>query len=152
MIKIKGTRIRIYPEELMMALHEAAEPRMKKALEYVADSARKSMKKAPAPGVPSRPGTPPNVQTGTLQRSIKPYVVKHGGWRIRGHVVGWSAKAWYGVVHEFGGRFHPIRAFLRPAYEKAKRRFKSYFRNMDLTKTKAYTKVIAKLRAQWYRR
>ncbi len=151
MLKVKLGKVRVFPTELQMAIHQAAEPRMKKATQWVADSARKSMKRAPAPGVPSRPGTPPNIQTGRLHDSIKARVVKHGGWKIRGLVVGWTAKAWYGVVHEFGGRFHPLRQFLSPAYDRAKRRFAYLFRDMDLRKTPSYTNVISRLRRDGFK-
>lgn len=113
--------------------------RQLKAADLVARSARARMKMAPivvGPRggiyyVPSPPGTPPHVRTGTLRRSIR--VVK-----LRKSVIlRMDTPGWYGIVHEFGGRFHPPRPFLKPAFERMQDRYPDLFEDLPLRKTYA---------------
>jgi len=78
-----------------------------------------------ARGTPSRPGTPPHVQTGNLRASIT-----HALSGPDTAIVGPTREAWYGKVHEFGGRYHPQRPFMRPALRRAVRDFAKQFRRL----------------------
>lgn len=85
--------------------------------------------------VPSPPGTPPHRQTGTLAGSIEYARATRGGRDV--FIVGpTSPPAWYGVVHEFGGRNHPPRPFMRPAFLGALPFFRGLFRGLDLQGTR----------------
>jgi hypothetical protein len=63
--------------------------------------------------IPSPPGTPPNVQTGTLRSSIT--FARSGRQRW---IVGPTFVAKYGEKHEFGKDGLPPRPFMVPAAEK----------------------------------
>jgi len=76
---------------------------------------------------PSAPGTPPHILTGNLRSSIK---TEEDGDVV---VVGPTTTAWYGVVHEFGGRFHPARPFMRPALQQCATEFAPLFAGLDFT-------------------
>ena len=80
----------------------------------------------------SPPGEPPHVQTGVLRGSITTAMEKF--WRF---IVGPTRIAWYGSVHEFGGRHHPPRPFMWPALMNTHKRFKRFFKDMPLARTKA---------------
>lgn len=73
--------------------------------------------------VPSLPGTPPHAQEGILRASIS-----HAATTRRTEVVGPTKEAPYGKVHEFGGKKHPQRAFMRPALRKMAPLFPKQFR------------------------
>ena len=130
---IKMGEVHTYEKELEQGIVRVSGSPMWKCAIAVRDRARASMKKAPAPGVPSRPGTPPNVQTGNLKKNVQAYNYAVPGGRAVG--VGWNKAAWYGIVHEEGGIYHPIRAFIMPAYTKERPRFKHKFRNLPLVNT-----------------
>ena len=76
---------------------------------------------------PSKPGEPPHLQTGNLRSSIQSAPTSEGTY-----VVGPTASAWYGQVHEFGGRNHPKRPFMRPALMESIDKFPALFGNLDL--------------------
>lgn len=91
--------------------------------EMIRDEAKRSMKWAKPKGTPSMPGTPPNRQTGKLANMVHASslgVIERDG---KGYVVS-RARANgvdYGAIHELGGRKHPPRPFLRPAYNRVAR-------------------------------
>lgn len=77
--------------------------------------------------VPSAPGTPPHKQTSNLRNQIKL------SWLNSDTIVtGPTPQAWYGKVHEFGGRRHPKRSFMRPAMKKVLARSRGRFRNIKV--------------------
>lgn len=131
---------RIYHRELKDGLNEAMQLPLVKAAKKVQQAIKKSMRKAPRPGAPSRPGYPPHVQSGTLRADISVFRRKlaDGGYSVS---VGFSRKAWYGIIHERGGRFHPARPFIRPAWNKVKYRLKHQFRNLPLAQTGAIRRI-----------
>jgi len=89
---------------------------------------------------PSAPGTPPNVQTGNLRASIT-----HARDGQYGRVLaGTTNVAWYGRIHEHGGRYHPRRPFMAPALRAAQRNFPQFFGKMNLSKTRAGRELNAK--------
>jgi len=73
---------------------------------------------------PSAPGEPPHKQWGTLQASIR-YAKVASNW----YVIGPTTVAWYGRVHEFGGKNHPPRPFMRRALENLKAKFAELFKD-----------------------
>ena len=88
-------------------------------------------------GFPSKPGTPPHSQTGTLKKSI---IAEED--RNTGNVqVGPSGPGWYGRLHEFGLGKHPERPFMVPALEKERRRLPEGFKDMKIARTKAGRKM-----------
>lgn len=90
--------------------------------------------------IPSAPGTPPNVQTGNLRASIT-----HAREGQYGRVLaGTTNVAWYGRVHEHGGRYHPRRPFMLPALRAAQKNFPQFFGKMNLSKTRAGRELNAK--------
>ena len=76
----------------------------------------------------SAPGDPPHLQTGNLRSSIASAPTQEGTY-----VVGPTAAAWYGQVHEFGGKNHPKRPFMRPALIESSEKFPQQFANLDLS-------------------
>lgn len=71
---------------------------------------------------PSAPGEPPHKHTGGLQASLYVKIVD------RFHaIVTCAADHWWFVVHEFGGKHHPKRPFLRPALANCKKWFPELF-------------------------
>jgi len=76
---------------------------------------------------PSAPGEAPHLQTGNLRSSISSAPTQEGTY-----VVGPTAAAWYGQVHEFGGKNHPKRPFMRPALIESADKFPEQFGNLDL--------------------
>jgi hypothetical protein len=99
---------------------------------------RRDLARAKELRVPSKPGTPPNVQTGVGRGSIK-----HAWLHLdQTAIVGPSSPpASYMSVHEFGGRFHPPRPFMRPAMLKVIPRYPKLYKNLPLSKTKAGRKL-----------
>lgn len=82
----------------------------------VQHDAQASMKGGGSPHRPSAPGSPPNVDTGALRGSGQTNVFTDGT-RIRAQVAFGGGNVPYGKLHEFGGRNHPPRPYLRPALE-----------------------------------
>jgi hypothetical protein len=80
--------------------------------------------------IASKPGDPPHTQVGTLKSSIQAALTWYGTY-----VVGPTLMAWYGRIHEFGGRFHPKRPFMRPALNRARRKFTALFRGIPIAFT-----------------
>lgn len=89
--------------------------------------------------IPSAPGSPPHVQTGNLRASIT-----HALSRAGIVIVGSTPAAWYGKIHEHGGRHHPRRPFMRPALIKASPQFPALFKKLNLAETKAGRALNAK--------
>ena len=118
---------------------------------------RQSKRKRFTRSVPSRPGTPPNVDTGGLKASIRAALDSNK----RSAVAGPTVK--FGRLHEFGGHIRvtakmrgylawaygwhlrkdkavihmPARPYMRPALDKAKPRLKRYFAKLPLASTPA---------------
>jgi len=138
---------KIHGRELKEGLHEVSQRPLMRAAKLIQRAIQGSMRKAPRPGVPSRPGTPPHVQSGTLRADISILRRKQadGGYTV---YIGFTKKAWYGIVHERGGRFHPARPFIAPAWKKEARRIKHQFRNLPLAQTAA----IRRLNSRSFRR
>lgn len=77
---------------------------------------------------PSASGDPPHLQTGNLRSSIQTARTQDG------HViVGPTTTAWYGKVHEYGGRHHPARPFARRALSNTADKFPEHFGRLDLS-------------------
>jgi len=71
MLKLALKKVVVAEREFSGASREVAVKILKEFAELIVKDAQDSMKQAPAPGVPSRRGTPPNVQSGTLKGSGK---------------------------------------------------------------------------------
>ncbi len=113
--------------ELSAAAKKEAQKRLIAMGESIATDARTSM--VLGHGKPSRPGTPPHIQTGELKNSIG--VRKEDGvvYVATKRPEGWSG-FWYPPVHEFGlGKF-PRRPFLRPAFNRALARLADSFKDL----------------------
>ena len=82
--------------------------------------------------IPSDAPHPPHAQKGILRGSITHALTNDGDV-----IVGPTRTAWYGRVHEFGSRYHPMRPFMRPALMNAKNKFAEEFRHINLAATKA---------------
>jgi len=131
--------LEIRQREVKRAVERASVRPLVRAGTLVEREAKRSMKKGGAKGrvgprggyvrVPSPPGTPPHVQTGALRASIQTAPEVRIG-RPPVALVGPTEK--YGAVHEFGGRHHPQRPFMRPALRRVQRRFPELFRNLRL--------------------
>ena len=76
--------------------------------------------------VPSKPGMAPHAQTKKLRESI---TIEIDGGAVR---IGPTTMAWYGRLHEFGGKNHPPRPFMRPALYAVMKRFPEYFRDLKI--------------------
>jgi len=136
MISMRVSQIRIEKAEVMRRTELGCVKPLTKCAILVENEAKRSMKKGGRPakargprggragGTPSAPGTPPHVQKGNLRASIT-----HAMVNLLLAIVGPTREAWYGKVHEFGGRHHPKRAFMRPALKKEKPKFPAQFRN-----------------------
>ena len=102
-------------------------------------------------GAPSRPGTPPHRQSGTLVANITHAQIQGRRGRVHYIVGPASPPAGYGAVHEFGGRFHPPRPFMRPALAGARNAFPQFFANLPLRRTRAGQQMERRVEA-WERR
>ena len=119
------------------AVNQASVNPFAKAASMVEREAKISMKRGGGKkGTPSPAGDPPNVQSGVLRGSIKTEKSTTGIWRI-----GPTLIAWYGKIHEFGGRHHPRRPFMRPALERVRKFFPQLFKNLPISKTPAGRKL-----------
>jgi HK97 gp10 family phage protein len=150
-IKLKLT---LYESEVKQAIAEAVIDPLRKCAMAVEAEAKRSMKKGGRirgvrgrvlrHGVPSAPGEPPHVQTGTLRASIQhaPFKTLMG---TETYIVGPGRVAWYGRIHEygyqFGGRKWPARPFMRPALATAQQKFPNLFRALKLAQTRAGRKT-----------
>ena len=74
--------------------------------------------------VGSTPPKPPHTRTGALKNSVQ-YELKNEGFTA---IIGPSIS--YGKVHEFGGRNHPARPFMRPALRSVRFKFPELFRGL----------------------
>jgi HK97 gp10 family phage protein len=145
--RFKG-RFWLRDKEVVAAVRKASiEPLMKCGL-LVESAAKRSMKKGGGGGATagganvyynsdvgryvkaSAPGTPPHVQTGNLRSSIAVSSGNYGGRHVV--AVGPTLEGWYGVVHEFGGKRHPPRPFMRPALESQRKKFPMLFKGIKL--------------------
>jgi len=135
MIRAK-VHFKIHPKLVMRAVQHASVDPLVKCGAIVEAKAKQSMRHGGGQDrEPSSPPEPPNVQTGNLRSKIH-----HGYDRLRDVVVvGPLLSAAYGRIHEFGlrfgGRSYPIRAFMRPALERARRDFPKYFKAIKLRRT-----------------
>ena len=157
------TRVKLYPKEVRAAAADAAIKSLMRCGALVERDAKKSMHKGGASRLPrigggdtktgskyvtvrepSPPGSPPHVQRGTLRNSITHAYDKTLGTVI----VGPTSIAWYGQIHEYGGRYgralFPKRAFMAPALTRVRKRFPAMFRNLPLSKTTAGRKLNAR--------
>lgn len=109
---------------LRKAVQKASIEPLAKAALLVETAAKTSMRTGGGKvRTPSKSGVPPHVQTGNLRASIS-HAREHGGtW-----VIGPTRQAWYGKIHEFGGRRHPARPFMRPALTRASQSFAQFFK------------------------
>ncbi len=100
---------------------------------------RRSVGGGKTKGVPSKAPAPPHAQEGILRSSITHAATKNGTV-----IVGATQIAWYGKIHEFGGRNHPMRPFMVPALTASRVKFTKEFRNINLAATKAGKKLNSK--------
>jgi len=132
--------IDFHPKEVMGAVKEASIAPLAKAAFIVEGAAKRSMKAGgrsagPRGGkvkTPSKAPAPPHVQTGNLRASIHVAKTSYGTM-----LVGPTYRAWYARLHEFGGRRHDKRPFMRPALIKSKARFAPLFKGLKLANTRA---------------
>ena len=155
MIYFALKNLRIYDRDAALAIQEKTDKALLKCGALVEREAKKSMRKGgrrkgPRGGKvrePSAPGTPPNVQTGNLRRSITYARIAKN--RV---LIGPTPMAWYGKLHELGGqfgrRYFPQRAFMIPALERARERFASIFMSEKLADTEMGRKLIAQHKAR----
>ncbi len=134
MISMRVSQIRVEKAAVMRRVKSSVKSPLTKCALLVENEAKRSMKKGGRPakargprggrarGTPSAPGTPPHVQTGNLRASIT-----HAMVSPTLAIVGPTREAWYGKVHEFGGRYHPKRPFMRPALNREKSKFARQF-------------------------
>jgi len=93
---------------------------------------------------PSAPGEPPHVQTGIGRGSIRHAWLKESLTAIVGPS---SPPAPYMGVHEFGGRDHPPRPFMRPALMRTIPRYPKLYKNLPLSKTSSGRKLAQKAKS-----
>lgn len=110
-----ATRVEWSGPEFVRAVDAAADLGVKSAAEVLAKEARSSMGRANASIVavtnrykPAPPGAPPNVQQGTLKRSITKSRRGPRRWVVGAGVI-------YGQFLEFGTSTMAARPWLRPA-------------------------------------
>lgn len=141
--KLYKVRVALDAKGVKSAVVEASEKGLMMAGALVEREAKLSMRqggkqKGKGPlggklrGIPSEPGTPPHVQTGNLRASITHALASAGIV-----IAGTTPAAWYGKIHEHGGRNHPRRPFMRPALIAASPKFAALFKSMNLAATKA---------------
>ncbi len=115
-----GVRIEMTPEALLRATEQGRREGLMRCAAIVERVSKASMREGGGRRrAASPPGTPPNVQTGALRASIASAL--HGDGAIVGPIER------YGVVHEYGGRHHPARPFMRPALAQSNRDFPREF-------------------------
>lgn len=154
----KGVFVQIFGDDLLRTINKAVGPSLDQVAEAVQLEAIRSMKQAPKPGVPSRPGRPPHRQTGNLAASIK-----RGFINDQTVVVGPTLQGWYGRRHEYGKqetvppfRYWPPRPFMRPAFDKVSRMgIDEFFEHLDLVrhavgKTRRKRSKISQARSKIY--
>lgn len=136
MISMRVSQIRIEKAAVMRRVKPSVKSPLMKCALLVGNQAKRSMKKGGRPakargprggrarGTPSAPGTPPHVQRGNLRASITEAMVNPTL-----AIVGPTLEAWYGKIHEFGGRHHPKRPFMRPALLSEKSKFAAQFKD-----------------------
>jgi hypothetical protein len=94
-------------------------------------------------GIPSTPPNPPHAQLGNLKGSITTAPTER-----QTVIVGPTRIAWYGKIHEKGGRYggrnYPRRAFMLPALYRMAPRFPAKFRSMNLAATPAGRRLNAR--------
>lgn len=142
----KGVKVQteFYGKEVAEAVADASTMPLKKCAVAVMREAKLSMRTGGGlDRTPSDPGTPPNVQSGTLRASVNFALDSAAGigGRRTVAVVGPTRNAWYGKIHEYGGKVHPERPFMAPALEAARTNFAHLFKNMRLDKTPAGKKL-----------
>ena len=96
---------------------------------------------------PSEPGQPPHSQSGVGSASIKTATDNEGTTYVVGPQ---SPPASYMAIHEFGGRYHPPRPFMRPALMRVLPKFPSLFGNLELNKQRA-AKTLERDLKKWQR-
>jgi len=120
---------------LIEAVQKAIIEPLEKCALLVEGSAKESMKQGgrsagPRGGkkqTPSTPGNPPNVQSGNMRGSIRIQKTER-----KTFIVGPTRMALYAKAHEYGGRHHPKRPFMRPALLRMIRKFPDQFKNLQL--------------------
>lgn len=130
-IKIKG-RSFLDVDGVREAVAQSSLKRLEKAALLIRVSAVQSMVRRGPKGTPSPPGTPPHPQSRVLKNSIQHARTETGSW-----VIGPTTVASYGRIHEFGGRRHPPRPFMRPALLRVANQLPSVFSRLQLSRTKA---------------
>lgn len=115
------------------AVEKSMQKPLDKAAMLIEAEAKRSMKSGGGKAHrPSPAGQPPHVQTGNLRSSITWAKILNG----RSRIIGPTTVAWYGVIHEFGGRYgkayFPARPFMRPAIRSVREKFAELFANIPL--------------------
>ena len=113
---------------LLNAVKKASIKPLAQAALLVESEAKQSMRAGGGrKRIPSKPGRPPHVRTGNLRASISHGRELGGSW-----VIGPTRQVRYGKIHEFGGRHHPMRSFMRPALMRAKKSFVKFFKGSKI--------------------
>ena len=120
-------QVKIYEGKLRAVVKQRCLGPLMKCGALVEGEAKRSMQaggrvKGRKTGVPSAPGDPPHVQAGALRASIA-YSATMEGTVVVGPT------EWYGKVHEYGGRNHPQRPFMRPALARSRTMFPRQFKD-----------------------
>jgi len=135
--KVSMRSVRFFPRETTEAIGELYDRCIEAAMREGIAKMQASMNPSEA-GEPSAPGTPPNIQTGVLVKSIR--VVK----RSKAFAIG---MAFYGWIHEFGGRIHPRRPFVQPVLPDISRALVKYMRAFGIGNTAAARRAKAQANA-----
>lgn len=137
MFRVRVAKAHFNTMALTKAFERAAHDQQIKFAKMIVKSAKLSMRKAPiriGPRggihyIPSKPGKPPHIRTGTLKRDILAVQLR------KSVVIRQGTKGWYGLVHEFGGKRHPPRPYIGPAIRRVTPRFPSMFSSMNIKRT-----------------
>jgi HK97 gp10 family phage protein len=126
-ITVGRPRIRINFRRVKKKTRRNAGKAIAEAAQLLEGIAKSTHAAGGAGGPPAEPGRPARVQTGNLLSNIIARKFHTLLWKV-----GYGRAAWYGAIHERGGRYHPKRPILRPAFIRARPRFRAIFRKYGL--------------------
>lgn len=119
-----SVRVDWYGHRVKEAVARATPERLRRCALLVERDAKESMRRGGGrKGTPSPPGTPPHVQSNALRSGIA-----SAPEDANAYVVGPTER--YGQVHEYGGRLHPQRPFMRPALQRMQDQFPREFEGL----------------------
>lgn len=151
MIRVNGVQLDYDSKAIARMVKQASGKQLMQAGAIVERAAKESMRaggreEGPRGGkrrIPSDPGKPPHVQTGTLRGSVTHAMTETGSV-----IVGPTRIAWYAAIHEkggeFGGRDFPARPFMVPALVSSTAQIKGTLKDMKLSSTPEGQRLNAK--------